>query len=203
MTVQKVAKRLLQLRPIATFIANIRFTPRVLVHRKARLTVEGEVRGRGRLTIGKWWSGQAPRGTEVTVHKRSRLEVNGIFVLHRGVEIRVSRGGELTLGSGYLADDVRIDCHQSVMIGERVAIAARTVITDTDHHDLTGSRGRTAPIVIGNDVWIGMGAVILKGVSIGDGAVVAAGSIVVRDVPPGMLVAGTPAREIRSVTWAI
>ena len=203
MTVQKVAKRLLQLRPIATLIANIRFSPRVLVHRGARLTIEGEVRGQGRLTIGKWWSGQAPRGTEVTVHKRSRLEVNGIFVLHRGVEIRVSRGGELTLGSGYLADDVRIDCHQSVTIGERVAIAARTVITDTDHHDLTGSRGRTAPIVIGNDVWIGMGAVILKGVSIGDGAVVAAGSIVVRDVPPGTLVAGTPAREIRSVTWTI
>ncbi|PXA94656.1 acyltransferase [Nostoc sp. 3335mG] len=131
------------------------------------------------------------------------MQVDGIFVLHRGVEIRVTSGGQLTLGSGYLADDVRIDCQQQVSIGKRVAIAARTVIMDTDHHELTGARARTAPVVIGDDVWIGMGATILKGVTIGSGAVVAAGSIVIRDVPPGMLVAGSPAREIRPVTWSI
>lgn len=74
-------------------------------------------------------------------------------------------------------------------IGHRVAVAAPTVIMDTDHHDLTGARARTAPVVIGDDVWIGMGVTILKGVTIGSGTVIAAGSIV--------------ARDIRPVTWSI
>ncbi len=56
------------------------------------------------------------------------------------------------------------------------------------------------PIAIGNDVWIGGGALILPGVRIGDGAVVGAGSVVTRDVPPGVLAAGNPCRVIRSLT---
>ncbi len=55
------------------------------------------------------------------------------------------------------------------------------------------------PIEVGNYVWIGAGAIILPGVKIGDGAVVAAGAIVTKDVAPRMIVAGNPAREIRSV----
>lgn len=198
-----VLRLLLRLRPLATLIANLRAPFRVILYRQARLSIAGPLSGKGRLAIGKCWPGQVSRGTEVAVRPGGAMCVDGIFALHRGVEIRVSKGGRLTLGSGYLADDVRIDCHQAVTIGHRVAIAARTVIMDTDHHDLTGARARTAPVVIGDDVWIGMGAMILKGVTIGSGAVIAAGSIVVRDVAPGMLVAGSPARDIRPVTWSI
>lgn len=194
---------LLRLQPLATLFANFRTPFRVILYRRARLSIAGPLSGKGRLAIGKCWPGQVSRGTEVAVRPGGAMRVDGIFALHRGVEIRVSKGGRLTLGSGYLADDVRIDCHQAVTIGHRVAIAARTVIMDTDHHDLTGARARTAPVVIGDDVWIGMGAMILKGVTIGSGAVIAAGSIVVRDVAPGMLVAGSPARDIRAVTWSI
>lgn len=67
---------------------------------------------------------------------------------------------------------------------------------------LIAQRGQPPPIRIGDHVWIGLRATILKGVSIGDGAVVGAGSMVIRDVPSGALVAGVPARVIReSVTW--
>lgn len=60
----------------------------------------------------------------------------------------------------------------------------------------------TLPISIGDHVWIGARSTILKGVSIGDGAVVAAGSLVTRDVPPGALVGGSPARMVRpKVEW--
>lgn len=198
-----IVRLVLRLRPLATLFANMRTPFRVLIYRQARLSIAGPLSGRGRLAIGKCWPGQVSRGTEVAVRPGGAMRVDGIFALHRGVEIRVGKGGRLTLGSGYLADDVRIDCHDAVTIGHRVAIAARTVIMDTDHHDLTGARARTAPVVIGDDVWIGMGATILKGVTIGSGAVIAAGSIVVRDVAPGMLVAGSPARDIRTVTWSI
>jgi acetyltransferase-like isoleucine patch superfamily enzyme len=56
---------------------------------------------------------------------------------------------------------------------------------------------KTAPVKIGNNVWIGMGAVILKGVTIGDNAVVAAGAIVTRSVPANTIVAGNPAAAVK------
>jgi acetyltransferase-like isoleucine patch superfamily enzyme len=63
-------------------------------------------------------------------------------------------------------------------------------------------RRRTAPVRIGDGVWVGSGATILAGVTVGDGAVIAAASVVTKDVPPGVLVAGNPARVIRrDVTW--
>ena len=59
--------------------------------------------------------------------------------------------------------------------------------------------GKTAPIHIGDDVWLATRAIVLRGVTIGDGAVVAAGAVVTRDVPERTLVAGVPARRIRSL----
>jgi acetyltransferase-like isoleucine patch superfamily enzyme len=57
----------------------------------------------------------------------------------------------------------------------------------------------TAPIVIGDHVWIGTNSLVLKGVTVGDGAVVAAGSVVTRDVPASTLVAGVPAKPVRTI----
>lgn len=63
--------------------------------------------------------------------------------------------------------------------------------------DITGFNGTRGDVVIGNDVWLGTGCTILSGVTVGDGAVVAAQSVVTRDVPPYAIVAGNPARTVR------
>lgn len=103
--------------------------------------------------------------------------------------------------STFLNRRTEVIAAESVAIGDDCAISWDVVITDTDYHELHGSK-RTAPVVIGDHVWIGARASILKGVTIGDGAVIAAGAVVTKDVPPGTLVAGSPARAIRSdVTW--
>ena len=70
---------------------------------------------------------------------------------------------------------------------------------DRDYHSTLQESEVLRPITIGNNVWIGCRAIILKGVTIGEGAVVAAGAVVTKDVAPFMLVAGNPARVIREV----
>jgi acetyltransferase-like isoleucine patch superfamily enzyme len=94
-------------------------------------------------------------------------------------------------------------CGESITVGTDCAISWDVCITDTDSHSLDGGQ-RTSPVIIGNRVWIGARAMILKGVTIGDGAVVAANSVVTRDVPPRTLVGGSPARVLReNVEWQL
>ena len=82
-------------------------------------------------------------------------------------------------------------------IGDDVTISENVVIRDSDNHEIIRN-GFTmdAPIVIGNHVWIGINATILKGVHIGSGSVIAAGSVVTKDVPDYALMAGVPAKQI-------
>jgi acetyltransferase-like isoleucine patch superfamily enzyme len=94
-----------------------------------------------------------------------------------------------------------------IEIGERCLIGADVMVSDTDFHSLEPngrsestdwSRIGSAKVRIGNDVFIGTRAVILKGVDIGDGAVIGAGSVVTRSVAPRTVVAGNPARLLRA-----
>lgn len=68
---------------------------------------------------------------------------------------------------------------------------------DLDVEDITSAWDRKGDIIIGNDVWIGYAAVIMSGVTIGDGAIIGARSVVTKDIPPYTIVGGVPARQIR------
>lgn len=91
----------------------------------------------------------------------------------------------------------RIDNRGEITIGNNVSISQEVVILTADH-DMNSPffDGRTKKVVISDYVWIGTRATILPGVSIGKGAVIAAGAIVTRDVPEYVVVAGVPAREV-------
>jgi acetyltransferase-like isoleucine patch superfamily enzyme len=90
----------------------------------------------------------------------------------------------------------------SISIGEDCAISWDVQFIDSDQHSIDGAGG-PAPIIVGNHVWIGQRATILKGVRIGDGAAVAAGSVVTKDVAAGTVVGGVPAKVIKTgVTWS-
>ena len=112
-------------------------------------------------------------------------------------------GARLTIGDDFGMTGGSLVCDERIRIGDRVWVGANSVIADTDFHPLDPQRrlaaplaARTAPIQIGDDVFIGMNALILKGVSIGAGAVIGAGSVVRRDVPAGAIVAGNPAAVV-------
>lgn len=95
------------------------------------------------------------------------------------------------------------DCSMPITVGDDVQLAYQVTLI-TGNHRIGGERQRAGPhtprpIVIGSGAWIGARAIILPGVTVGDGAVVAAGAVVTRDVPPNTLVAGIPAAVVRSL----
>lgn len=113
-------------------------------------------------------------------------------------------GGALRIGARtHVGPHSVLYAHGGITIGDDVLIGPQVRIVAANHTVPGDLRTRInsqpdarAPIVIGNDVWLGAGATILAGVTIGDGAVIGAGAVVTRDVPSGAKVVGVPAREV-------
>lgn len=133
----------------------------------------------------------------------SVLNVDGYFDAMSGCTIGVMDNAKLSLKSGYMNYNTKIYCFKEINIGENTVISENVMIRDSDNHNiLNANHIKTKPINIGNHVWVGMNSTILKGVTIGDGAIIAAGSVVVKDVPPKTLVGGVPAKIIKeNVEW--
>lgn len=138
------------------------------------------------------------------MHRKAKIIANGNFIVHSGGHIIVSEGATLELGhNSYINRHCRIKVFQYLKIGNNCAISENVTIWDSDVHELLKSE-KTKPVTIGNNVWIGTNTIILKGVTIGDGAVVAAGSLVNRDVPSRTLVGGIPAKVLKTnVDWVL
>jgi acetyltransferase-like isoleucine patch superfamily enzyme len=144
------------------------------------------------------------RGVNIfRTYSNTKIILGNNVRLHKGVEIYLDApGAKIEIGNRtYINRRSTIACKQEIIIGEDCAISWDVTILDTDYHDIEGQI-QTKKVEIGNRVWIGCKATILKGVRIGDGAIVAAGSVVTKDVPPYSIVAGNPARVIREgVKW--
>ncbi|MCC9599514.1 acyltransferase [Stieleria sp. JC731] len=116
---------------------------------------------------------------------------------------------ELTIGDGsFLGHNTALIVGRKICIGKGCLIASNVRICDFDGHPIDPvdrRKGLPAPaesvheVVLGDDVWVGHGAIILKGVTIGDRAIIGARSVVTKDVPADAIVAGNPARIVRSV----
>lgn len=137
--------------------------------------------------------------------------IQGALVLERPESI-IRIGHRSSIGGGTI-----LDCAQLIEIGDDTMISYQCLLADSDNHSIYAeerrddvvrwknerrhdwSRVEMRPIVIGSRCWIGARALILKGVRIGDGAIVGAGSVVTREVPPWSVVAGNPARIVRTV----
>jgi acetyltransferase-like isoleucine patch superfamily enzyme len=117
------------------------------------------------------------------------------------IEVGATKNGSLVLGERvFINTGATIVANHSIVIGDSCLIGDLVAIFDCDHHAMEpSSPARIAPVRLGTNVWVGRSATILPGVTIGDHAVIAAGSIVTRDVPAKTLVAGVPARPIRTL----
>lgn len=192
--------------------------PLVVDHRAAIKVDKGaRIELGGRLYLGVWSmsrrrrlsdrvadSGIGPPPTQRTtlyVGRDGRLITEDWALMGPGTQIVIGPTAELRVGAeSYLSGNSQILIRESVTIGSDCAIAWDLTVMDSDSHSLSVGgepRPQSEPIEIGNHVWIGAGVMILKGANIGDGAVIAAGSLVTGEIPPKCLAAGRPARVIK------
>lgn len=111
-----------------------------------------------------------------------------------GISGRLSIGDYVLLSPG-----VHITSAEHIRIGNNVMIASHCYLSDADWHDLydrLASPGKTAPIILEDNVWVGQGAKILKGVRLGANTVVAAGAVVTKSFPANVIIGGNPAKII-------
>lgn len=144
----------------------------------------------------------AQHGTLRVFQQYGKIRVGKKTRFWPGVKIscegKPSKPAELTIGENVqIGDNTQIHCGLSLTIEDGTKISWSCNIMDRDFHSLNQGEEIRRPVHIGKNAWIACQVTILKGVNIGDNAVVAAGSVVTRDVPAGAVVAGNPAKIVK------
>jgi acetyltransferase-like isoleucine patch superfamily enzyme len=145
----------------------------------------------------------------IHVFGTGRVRCGEGILLYPDLHLETQDEAEITLGDGVvISRGVHLVAFAGLHIGNGTMIGEYTSIRDANHARLAGISMRDSgnigqPIDIGAEVWIGRGAAILAGVTIGDRATIGANAVVTKDVPPGSTVAGVPARPITSRSSAL
>lgn len=153
---------------------------------------------------------QRYRGSRIAIgdylQMRNWFTTNPLGVNHRSVLATWAYDAEIEVGHYARLTGTTLCAQTGVYIGDRVRIGANSKVVDTDFHPLDvverrrdPKAGKSSPIVIEDDVFIGMSALILKGSHIGTGSVIGAGSVVAGEIPAGVVIAGNPARIVREL----
>lgn len=109
------------------------------------------------------------------------------------------KGAEIRIGDNCGFSGVRIRADMNVVIGNNVRCGANVLITDSDAHTDDPRSGKNAPVVIEDNVWVGMNVMVLKGVHIGQNSLIGAGSVVTKDIPANVVAAGVPCKVIKGL----
>ena len=136
----------------------------------------------------------------------NKVDSNSLGLIQPCLFNIVFRGKSITIGDNVGISGATLCAVEDIHIGNNVMIGSGAIITTTDSHPIHWEARRlnteppaSAPVVIGNDVFIGARSIILKGVTIGDGTVIGAGSVVTKSIPPRVIAAGNPARIIKEI----
>jgi acetyltransferase-like isoleucine patch superfamily enzyme len=179
---------------------------RMLNHRYARLLWRYEWR-RHLTRAGRRWRTDGfvffGRGLEIEIGERGRVSFGRFVWIGDRTKIRCHEG-EVEIGrKTVMGQECTISAYQRVRIGEQCVIADRAMFIDFDHGVVEVERPirqqgiYKRDVVVGSNVWIGYGACILRGVSVGDNSIVGTNAVVTKDVPANAVVGGVPARVLR------
>jgi acetyltransferase-like isoleucine patch superfamily enzyme len=142
-------------------------------------------------------------GAQLEIGRHATLSVGRWAWIGSGTKIRVHEGAVEIGAKTVLGQDCTISAYQRVRIGRECIVADRVMLIDFDHGAVEVERPvrqqgiYKRDVRVGHNVWIGYGACLLRGVSVGDNSIVGTSAVVTRDVPANAVVAGVPARVIR------
>jgi acetyltransferase-like isoleucine patch superfamily enzyme len=164
--------------------------------------------GRRLLTAAGWrWETDGllflGRRLEIQIAKRGRVRFGRFVWIGDGTKIRCHEGEVIIGAKTVLGQECTISAYQHVRIGEQCVVADRAMFIDFDHGTVEVERPIRVQgiykrdVDVGSNVWIGYGACILRGVKVGDNAVIGTNSVVTADVPANAVVGGVPAKVIR------
>lgn len=147
-----------------------------------------------------------PPTTTLRISKGAKCVVESGVSARDRVVLNVSSAGTLRIGKNvFINDSCCINCRDSIVIGNNTMMGQGVMLYDHDHDYRAGILAKresfvTSPIVIGKNVWIGSGVLILKGARIGDNSIIGAGCTIHRDVPPNSLVFVKQEQVIRDIS---
>ncbi|MBR3071935.1 MAG: acyltransferase [Fibrobacter sp.] len=140
--------------------------------------------------------------SEITI-SGGKLYIGQNFKMRDGAKIRVRKGAECVIGNNTSVNSNNmIACHEKIIIGNDVQLSPNVQIYDHDHdfrdrNGLSALRYKTSPVIIGNNVWIGANAVILRGTKIGDNCVVGAGCVLKGEYPANSVIVQKRATDMK------
>jgi len=156
---------------------------------------------------GRRWRSNGPfflgKGLELMIEPRGQIRFGRFVWIGDGTKIRCHEGVVEIGSKTVMGQECTISAYQRVRIGEECVIADRAMFIDFDHGVVEVERPirlqgiYKRDVEVGNNVWVGYGACILRGVSVGDNSVIGTNSVVTKDVPANAVVGGIPARIIR------
>ena len=152
----------------------------------------------------------------ISLGRKADIKIGENFILNSGKycidnlacsKIAIGDGASFSVGDNSGFSNIVIQCLQEIRIGNFVNVGAGCMLMDSDFHSLDwrkradrkidSGNAKTAPILIGDYVFIGARSIVLKGVTIGERAIISAGSVVVSDIPPDCIAGGNPCKVIR------
>jgi acetyltransferase-like isoleucine patch superfamily enzyme len=145
-------------------------------------------------------------GSKIIIEKNCRFRSaeysNFVGLNHKCMISTLKKGAIITIGEGSGMSGTVIGCAERITIGKNVLLGGNTVVTDTDWHAIkrdAGQTTKTSPVIIGDDVFIGLNTIILKGTTIGSGSVIGANSVVSGNIPSFVIAAGNPCKIIKQI----
>lgn len=190
---------------IKSLYYSFKFKGIFIIGPKSKILVNkgAKVNNTGVFYFNTCWNGTSNVPASLIIKNNATLNITDVFKCFEGTNICVEENATLSICSGSINNNSRINCFTDISIGADARISENVVIRDSDNHSLTNP-GYTisAPISIGNHVWIGLNSIVLKGVTIENDSVIAAGSVVTKDVKKHTVVGGNPIHIIKNgVTW--
>ena len=154
-------------------------------------------------------NGNKPSGSQaeafLKLKEDASLLIHHDLILNYNATIEIHKGATIEIGSAYINSNAVVLAAERITMGDGILISRDVLIYDADHHPILNEKGEQInlprPVVIGNHVWIGLKCTLLRGSRIGDGAVIAANSLVGGKIKAGTMASGNPARSYSEIIW--